>query len=107
MVLKIGCCGFPMAKRAYYELFEVVEIQKTFYNPPRLETARKWQEEVPADFEFTAKSWQLITHPPSSPTHRKANLKITEEKQGSYGFFNNIHMAEDALRFKNLFLGRT
>lgn len=39
------------------------------------------------DFEFTIKAWQLITHPASSPTYRKAGLKIPEAKVGRYGFF--------------------
>ncbi|MFW6110431.1 MAG: DUF72 domain-containing protein [Thermoproteota archaeon] len=30
---------------------------------------------------------QKITHPPSSPTYKKAKLEIPKEKEGKYGFF--------------------
>lgn len=87
MKVKVGCCGFPTARARYFETFHLVEIQNTFYKPPLVETARKWRQEAPAGFEFTLKAWQLITHPPSSPTYRKAGIKIDKEKASSYGFF--------------------
>lgn len=85
--IKIGCCGFARASQTYCQQFKLVEIQQTFYKPPAVATARKWRKDVPGDFEFTLKAWQEITHPPSSPTYRKANLRIPPEKQGNYGFF--------------------
>lgn len=36
----IGCCGFPMARERYFARFPVVEVQQTFYRPPRIETLR-------------------------------------------------------------------
>jgi len=85
--IKLGCCGFPIARRRYYHQFKVVEIQKTFYQPPKPETARRWREEAPEDFEFTLKAWQLITHPAQSPTYRRAKVKIPPSKRGAYGYF--------------------
>lgn len=72
--VKVGRCGFPMAKAEHYRRFPVVEIQQTFYNLPRVQTAEKWRREAlalrsrskQADFEFTMKAWQLITHEPST-----------------------------------------
>ncbi len=84
-MIKVGCCGFPVAMKKYFESFEVVEVQKTFYKPPSVETAKKWRNSAPESFEFTVKAWQVITHPPSSPTYRKAKLEI---KDG--GFFKPI-----------------
>lgn len=37
MPLKIGCCGFPVGRRQYAACFSVVEVQQTFYQPPRVE----------------------------------------------------------------------
>lgn len=85
--LKIGCCGFPVSKAKYFHNFKVVELQQTFYQPPQIETAVKWREEAPSDFEFTLKAWQLITHSASSPTYRKLKLKISENKKKYYGGF--------------------
>jgi uncharacterized protein YecE (DUF72 family) len=76
--IKVGCCGFPCSRKRYYENFDVIEIQKTFYNPPRIETAEKWRSDAPKNFEFTLKAWQLITHPKESPTYRKAKLNLSE-----------------------------
>jgi uncharacterized protein YecE (DUF72 family) len=87
MEIKIGCCGFPVAKDKYYRNFDVVEIQQTFYQPPLERTVLKWREEAPEDFEFTLKAWQLITHEPSSPTYRRLKSKIPEAKKKNYGFF--------------------
>lgn len=87
MQIKIGCCGFPVAKDRYYKNFDAVEIQQTFYRPPEEKTVLKWRSEAPDDFEFTLKAWQLVTHEPSSPTYRRLKFKIHESKKKNYGFF--------------------
>lgn len=87
MSIRVGCCGFPVGRSTYYARFCLVEVQQTFYRPPRLETARRWRQEAPADFEFTLKAWQLITHEPRSSTYRKAGLQIRADSAGRYGFF--------------------
>ncbi len=86
-MIKVGCCGFPVKREIYYKTFSVVEIQQTFYQLPRIDTGRRWREEAPADFEFTMKAWQLITHEPSSPTYRRLRMAIPEKKKTNYGFF--------------------
>jgi uncharacterized protein YecE (DUF72 family) len=93
---RIGCCGFPGGRKGYFSQFQLVEVQQTFYKMPRLETAQRWRQEAPADFEFTLKAWQLITHPPASPTYRKADIKIPSGGEGHYGFFrpsDEVHQA--------------
>ena len=86
-LIKVGCCGFPKAKPEYYKHFAVVEVQRTFYKLPRVETAHRWRAEAPPEFEFALKAWQLITHEPTSPTYRKAELRIAAEKRDRYGSF--------------------
>jgi len=86
-MVKIGCCGFAVAREKYYKNFEVLEIQKVFYQFPRLETVLKWREEAPKGFEFTLKASQLITHLPTSPTYRKLGYSIPEKEKVEYGFF--------------------
>lgn len=80
MEVKIGCCGFPVARRRYWEGLAAVEIQRTFYQPPRLETARRWRQGAPVDFEFTLKAWQLITHEASSPTYRRLRRPLSPRR---------------------------
>lgn len=101
--VKVGCCGFPGGMKKYFSQFRLVEVQQTFYKMPRLKTAQKWRQEAPSDFEFTLKAWQLITHPPTSPTYRKAGIKIPSGAEDSYGFFKSsdeVHEAwEETMRF--------
>jgi uncharacterized protein YecE (DUF72 family) len=91
MKIKVGCCGFPVSREKYYQNFDLVEIQKTFYQPPRQRTVEKWRQEAPENFEFTLKAWQLITHPTSSPTYRRLIAVIPESKKENYGFFRSTH----------------
>ena len=70
-MIKIGLCGFATSKKKIYEEFRLLEIQKTFYDPGRIDTYRRWREEAPEDFEFTLKAWQGITHDIKSPTWKR------------------------------------
>jgi len=94
--IRVGCCGFPRARRVYYDHFDLVEVQQTFYKLPRLSTAQRWREEAPPGFTFTLKAWQLITHEPSSPTYRKAGLTIPEGERDRYGAFRPTDEVRDA-----------
>lgn len=95
-MIKIGCCGFPVKRGIYYQIFPVVEVQQTFYQLPQLKTGVRWGEEAPSNFEFTMKAWQLITHEPSSPTYRRLRLKIPDKKKKAYGFFKGTEEVEEA-----------
>jgi uncharacterized protein YecE (DUF72 family) len=61
MAIKIGCCGFPVARRRYCEQFSRVEIQQSFYQFPTLE--------------------------PTSPTYRRLGRGIPEDTGKNYGSF--------------------
>ena len=73
-MVKVGCCGFGMARARYAALFPVVEVQQTFYQPPRVATAARWRAAAPPPFVFSVKAWQLITHEPASPTYRRLTV---------------------------------
>ncbi len=85
--IKIGCCGFPVARARYFASFDVVELQQTFYEPPGNPLAEKWRCVSPDSFEYTLKAWQLITHTPSSPTYRKLKIAVPHSKEASFGSF--------------------
>ncbi|MCX7854482.1 MAG: DUF72 domain-containing protein [Anaerolineae bacterium] len=86
-MIYVGCCGFPKGRAACFQHFPLVEVQQTFYKPPRPETARRWRQEAPPDFIFTLKAWQLVTHPPTSPTYRRSGLSIPPDQRDRYGGF--------------------
>jgi uncharacterized protein YecE (DUF72 family) len=87
-VIKVGCCGFPVSQAEYFKTFRLVEVQRTFYDPPRLSTLVKWRRTAPEGFEFTMKAWQLITHEPKSPTYRRLRRAVPAAGD-RYGFFRN------------------
>ncbi len=48
---------------AYYaRQFPAVEINSSFYHPPRLETVQHWAEIVPPEFQFSVKLYRYLTH---------------------------------------------
>jgi uncharacterized protein YecE (DUF72 family) len=81
-MIKTGCCGWAYLKsedfkekvkdfkwktklQLYAKLFDLVEINSTFYRIPKLSTVEKWREEadeVNKNFEFTIKCSGIITH---------------------------------------------
>jgi uncharacterized protein YecE (DUF72 family) len=83
----VGCCGFALARAKYFRTFKVVEIQQSFYEMPKTDTARRWRGEAPKDFTFTVKAWQLITHEPTSPTYRRLRTRLDSSSLGNCGSF--------------------
>jgi uncharacterized protein YecE (DUF72 family) len=93
---KTGCCGFPVVKEKYAVCFQVVEVQQTFYQPPKISTLQNWRALMPDDFEFTLKAWQIITHTAKSPTYRRLKTKLTEEEYIQCGAFQNTPIVQCA-----------
>ena len=78
MNIKIGCTGwsypgwsgtfYPKNLKSsnwlkyYSQIFEITEINSTFYKIPTQETARRWNAVTPQHFRFTAKFPSIITH---------------------------------------------
>ncbi len=85
--LHIGCCGFPTARKKYFEKFSTIEVQLTFYTIPKTETVQKWRQEAPEGFRFTMKAFQGITHRYFSPTYRRARLGWEKERMQGFGHF--------------------
>jgi uncharacterized protein YecE (DUF72 family) len=48
--------------KEYSKHFDTVEIDNTFYRVPSKSSLKKWKEQTPADFVFSAKFPQIITH---------------------------------------------
>ena len=86
-MIRYGCCGFRSARKKYFEMFNTVEVQQTFYQPPKIATLEGWRSEAPDGFEFTMKAWQLITHEGSSPTYRRIKRELTDRERGEVGAF--------------------
>lgn len=85
--IKLGCGGFPIGRARYFKRFSTVEIASSFFNLPKTTTAEGWKKDAPAGFEFSLKAWQLITHPPSSPTYEKLRSKPPQKSLDRCGLF--------------------
>lgn len=86
-LIKLGLCGFTIGAESYYRRFKVLEVQQTFYDPPAVETLQKWRDAAPADFEFTMKAWQVITHRGTSRTYRRLRSPFTDVQREEAGGF--------------------
>lgn len=96
--VRVGCCGFALAQEKYFRAFRAVEIGSSFYNLPKPETAARWRaaadEQAGEDFIFTLKAWQVITHPPGSPTYKRTRIDPHDaERAGHFGYHATIRWA--------------
>ena len=94
--IRLGLCGFTIGVADYFREFEVVEVQQTFYEPPRDETLRRWRAQAPLRVEFTLKAWQLVTHEASSPTYRRLRRPLSGEQRSQCGSFRSTPVVQDA-----------
>ncbi len=92
--IHVGCCGWCLPQATYFRTFNLIEIQQTFYHPPRLATVQRWRESAPAEFEFTLKAFQAITHSRFSPTFRKC--KLPERDRLGAGSFRDTPVVRQA-----------
>lgn len=95
-IVKVGCCGFGLSRAKYADKFSTVEVQQTFYQPPKVSTLQKWRAEVPSAFEFSIKAWQLITHASSSPTYRRLRSDFSQTSLATAGNFNCSTIVKEA-----------
>lgn len=96
MDIRVGLCGFTMAMGDYALHFPVVEIQNTFYDPPRNDVMRRWLAATPASLEYTMKVWQLVTHARASPTYRRLKTPLADDAEP--GFFRDSAAVEEGWR---------
>jgi uncharacterized protein YecE (DUF72 family) len=94
--LQVGTCGFGVSKKIYASSFSCVEVQQTFYQPPQLSTLERWRSEMPVDFEFALKAWQLITHEARSPTYRRLKKELSASEKSAVGGFRSSAIVLEA-----------
>ena len=94
--LNIGLCGWNGSQASYFSAFDCIEIQSTFYDPPREQVARKWRNAAPSGFRFCVKAWQLITHTAASPTYRRLRRPIPEAERDDVGSFRQTEQVRAA-----------
>ncbi len=93
---RIGTSGFGTAQVKYVQLFCCVEVQHTFYQPPKISTLERWRQNAPPHFEFVLKAWQLITHDAKSPTYRRLKKKLSAVEKQEAGYFRSTPIVKEA-----------
>jgi uncharacterized protein YecE (DUF72 family) len=83
----VGTCGFAASQAQTFPDFGVVEIQQTFYQPPRLATLARWRREAPEGFVFTLEASQLLAAEPTSPTYRRLREVLSHGQLARAGGF--------------------
>ncbi|NIP67458.1 DUF72 domain-containing protein [Candidatus Bathyarchaeota archaeon] len=95
MAIKIGTCGWarvyqglPPSERegrtnlqAYAEHYSIVEINSSFYKLHRISTYRKWNRQIPPDFQFTLKCHRSVSHDERLKPTEKALETLKEMTQ--------------------------
>lgn len=85
-----------MAQRRYFDTFRSVEIDSSFYQLPKRETAARWRAAAPKGFQFAMKAWQVITHRATSPTYKRTRLDPRDREYcGHFGFNPTVRWAWD------------
>lgn len=129
-MIKIGTCGwgyfspgnfikdwkekFSSRLAAYASLFDLVEVDSTFYKLPKPATAEKWYEEakeVNSNFEFIPKAPKEITHASfAAPSSIVASfLDVAEKMRARLLLFQTPqsfgYSIENEKRVKDFFAG--
>jgi uncharacterized protein YecE (DUF72 family) len=94
--LRVGLCGWNGSQTSYFEAFDCIEIQSTFYDPPALNVVRRWRAAAPSRFQFCIKAWQLITHTASSPTYRRLRVPLAQNERDAVGSFQQTEQVWQA-----------
>lgn len=107
--IKIGTCGYQYYTppedwkhtyesklQAYSDVYQIGELNRTFYKLPQVSTTNRWVEEAARDFEFSLKAWQAVTHPWRSPTWNNYRDAVPDTHTGDVGDLKPTEFAKDA-----------
>lgn len=76
----------------YAANFNAVEINTTFYSPPKAEVLHEWLDSTPKDFRFCFKMSRDVTHGPTPPGSLAASTAPA-------GHYSNPYTSDSANRF--------
>jgi len=80
-MIHVGTCGFSESMKKYFEDFDTVEIQQTFYKILDVKLLQKWRKMTKREFVFNFKAFQGITHPHTSKTWKRSNIDVSKLKE--------------------------
>lgn len=82
----------------YASQFPLVEVDSTYYFPPRREMSEGWVERTPAGFTMNVKAWSLLTGHPTDPKSVWPDVResVLPEHRGKKRLYAS-HLPADAL----------
>ena len=86
--LRVGVCGFPEAREKLFRDFSVIEVQRTFYQPPRPATAARRRADAPHALVFALKAWRVVAHEETVKVACAYFLGLTDETMLALGLAN-------------------
>jgi uncharacterized protein YecE (DUF72 family) len=97
-LIRVGTAGLPsgVARHAYFERLDLLEVDVTFFEPPRDKALARWREEAPAGAGFSLLAWQLITHEADTPGYARLTHKLSPEARNKVGSFRPTDEVADA-----------
>ena len=68
-----GATSAEARLKYYASQFPLVEVDSTYYYPPRQQVAQQWAQRTPAGFTFNIKAFSILTqHPAKATSDRKS-----------------------------------
>ncbi len=81
----VGTCGQVVAWERFFDLYDALEINSTFYRFPTPRQVKNWQKHLTRARDkgafFSFKAHQLFTHPTRSPTWKRSEFSPEERKK--------------------------
>ncbi len=92
--LWIGCCSLGPRPARYFHRHTALELQQTFFEPPREAVLSRLRGQAPPRFAFVVRAFQLITHEPGSPGYRR--LRDAPRAGDACGHFRESELVKAA-----------
>jgi uncharacterized protein YecE (DUF72 family) len=88
-LIRVGTAGLPsgIARHVYFENLDLLEVDVTFFEPPRDVALRRWRQEAPEGTGFAMLAWQAITHEADTPGYARMTHKLSPEAKTQVGSF--------------------
>lgn len=91
----VGCCEVGRNRALYFQRFDVLEYQQSFFQPPKQKALQQLKKAAPQTFSFVVRAWQLVTHEPTFPGYRRLSDKLTAP-ENQYGLFRDTEPVQQA-----------
>src|SRR5450432_4028740 len=98
-LIRVGTAGLPsgVARHSYFEKLDLLEVDVTFYDPPRPVALKRWRSEAPEGAGLAMLAWQLITHDSDTPGYaRMTTHHLSPDEKNQVGSFRPTPNVKEA-----------